>query len=71
MAVLLKAYQQKRGLTQAEQQAWPQVLRLAALRFWVSRLQSEYNPVSGELTQTKPAATYEAILIQHRQAGHK
>ncbi|MCW9024193.1 MAG: homoserine kinase [Gammaproteobacteria bacterium] len=62
---MLKGYQQERALTQAEQKAWSQMLRLAALRFWVSRLESALNPPSGELTQTKPPEVYQAILQQH------
>ncbi|MDH5571755.1 MAG: homoserine kinase [Gammaproteobacteria bacterium] len=62
---LLGAYQKERALTQVELAAWPQMLRLGALRFWLSRLENEHNPQVGEITQIKPAATFENILSQH------
>jgi homoserine kinase type II len=62
---LLNGYQQERALTHTEQKAWSQMLRLAALRFWVSRLENALNPPSGELTQTKPPEAYQVILQQH------
>ena len=68
---LLDGYQQERALTQAEIAAWPQTLRLAALRFWLSRLENELNPQVGEITQIKPAATYENILLQHIYAANE
>lgn len=36
---LLHAYGQRRPFSAAEQQSWPHMLQLAALRFWVSRQQ--------------------------------
>lgn len=45
---LIQAYQQIRSLTTAEEQAWAAVLRLATLRFWLSRLHDFYFPAKGE-----------------------
>lgn len=47
------AYQQQRRLEPAEKDALPLMLRLAALRFWLSRLYDKSFPQSGELTYIK------------------
>jgi homoserine kinase type II len=52
-AAMITAYQQQRPLETIEQQALPLMLRLAALRFWLSRLYDKCFPLSGELTFTK------------------
>lgn len=64
---LMQAYQQVRGLTAAEQQAWPAQLRRAALRFWVSRLLDWHFPRDGEMTYRKNPQEFESILRSHRQ----
>lgn len=65
----LTAYQSVRPYTPAEHQAWPQILRLAALRFWLSRLQDFYYPNAGEMTFIKPPAAFETLIVNYR-AGH-
>ena len=52
MAVI-DAYQLQRNLEPAEIEALPLMLRLAALRFWLSRLYDKAFPLSGELTFSK------------------
>ena len=52
MAVI-DAYQLQRSLEPAEIKALPLMLRLAALRFWLSRLYDKAFPLSGELTFSK------------------
>lgn len=52
-AALLTGYQTERKLSTEEKRAWPVMLRAAALRFWVSRLQDLHFPTAGEMTYTK------------------
>ncbi|MDE1715918.1 homoserine kinase, partial [Chromobacterium amazonense] len=59
-------YQSERPLSQAERDCWPVMLRAAALRFWVSRLQDLYQPISGELTYTKDPEAFRQLLLAHR-----
>ena len=58
---VLDAYQQQRRLDAAEVDALPTLLRLAALRFWLSRLYDREYPLSGELTFIKPPETFRAM----------
>ncbi len=50
---VLAAYQQRRVLEVEEVVAMPLMLRLCALRFWLSRLYDKAFPLSGELTFVK------------------
>jgi homoserine kinase type II len=66
---LMTAYIERRSLSEAEQANWNFVLRAAALRFWLSRLQDKLFPREGELTQIKDPDYFLNILQQHRHAA--
>jgi homoserine kinase type II len=63
----MSAYTKQRELTVAENRHWNLVLRAAALRFWLSRLQDKHFPREGELTQIKNPDAFLKILRQHQQ----
>ena len=62
IVAFLTAYQTIRYIEKNERNAWIYVLRLAALRFWLSRLQDKYFPRSGEITHTKDPDRFKAII---------
>jgi homoserine kinase type II len=67
VTALLAAYESLRPLEPLEKQHWPALLRAAALRFWLSRLEHRYYPRAGEITQQKDPQVFRNILLQHRQ----
>lgn len=62
LQALLQGYSEIRPLTDAERLAWQGMLRIAALRFWLSRLLDWHFPHAGELTHAKDPAYFEHIL---------
>lgn len=64
---LLQAYHRQRPLQSNERAWWPVLLRAAALRFWLSRLQDLHFQREGEITHTKDPAVFQQLLIRHRQ----
>lgn len=64
---MLAAYQQIRPLTEDEKQYWDAALRLAALRFFLSRLKDKHLPREGEMTQIKDPNVFKMVLKHHQQ----
>jgi len=62
---MLHAYQAVRPLPEEEKASFNTMLRAAALRFWLSRLQDKLFPKEGELTQIKDPSEFHAILNYH------
>ncbi|MSQ80254.1 MAG: homoserine kinase [Candidatus Methylopumilus sp.] len=60
----LSAYKKIRLFSDAEDKAWNDILRLASLRFWVSRLNDFYHAEEGELTYKKDPKHFKKILKQ-------
>ncbi len=65
----LNGYESVRPLEEEEHAALPLLLRLAALRFWVSRLYDALFPRDGAMTQTKDPEEYHKKLRLHRRSG--
>jgi homoserine kinase type II len=64
LQAFLDAYRQERQFTSNEQEAWPVMLRAAALRFWLSRLYDMHFPREGEITHIKDPDVFRQILQQ-------
>ena len=63
LSALIKSYETVRLLSNQERSAIPQMLQLAALRFWLSRLYDKTMPLAGELTFIKDPDQFKNMLI--------
>lgn len=68
---LLVAYHAVRPLTYEESQSWSVALRLAALRFWISRLFDLHLPRPGELIHAHDPEQFKRILLSHIASAGK
>lgn len=62
---MLKAYNAARPFTAKEAEMWPLALRVAALRFWISRLYDLHLPREGELVNPRNPEPFKRILQNH------
>jgi homoserine kinase type II len=62
---MLNAYHAARPFTAKEAEAWPLALRVAALRFWISRLYDLHLPREGEIVHAHNPAQFRRILQNH------
>ena len=60
---LINAYQAERVFHTQEPNVWQYMLRAAALRFWLSRLQDKFFPKDGEITHIKEPNVFKNILL--------
>ncbi len=63
---MLDAYRAERRFSEAEAEAWPMMLRAAALRFWLSRLFDYHRPRPAEMVTPKDPTHFERILRARR-----
>ncbi len=66
---MLSAYKDVRPFTAEEKALWPVALRLAALRFWLSRLFDLHLPRDAEMVNAHNPDHFKRILQQHIAAN--
>lgn len=65
----LAAYARVRPFTDAERQAWPLMLRAAALRFWLSRLYDFFLPRPAQTLKPHDPRHFERVLQARHRPG--
>lgn len=65
----LQAYAAVRPFTDGERQAWPTMLRGAALRFWISRLYDFFLPRPAQTLKPHDPRHFERVLQARHQPG--
>ncbi len=65
---MLRAYETVRPLTDIEASHWRDMLRAAALRFWLSRLYDFHLPRAAEMLKPHDPGHFERILRQRIEA---
>lgn len=66
LIALTQSYNQARPFTEQEQQLWPAQLRLAALRFWTSRLYDYFLPRDADMLTAKNPEHFQNVLVQRQ-----
>jgi homoserine kinase type II len=66
---MLAAYNDVRPFTAEEKALWPVALRVAALRFWLSRLYDLHLPRDGEMVHAHDPEQFKRILSGHISAN--
>ena len=64
----LNGYESIRELSEDEKNFLPISLRLAAMRFWLSRLYDFYFKKDGEITYTKAPERFKKILQNYQRS---
>jgi homoserine kinase type II len=62
---LVEGYEERRPLEAMERSLWPVMLRRAALRTWLGRLQYNHFPLASEMTIPKDHAFSRRLLEHH------
>lgn len=67
LAALLQAYCEVRKPLPQECEAWPLMLRAAALRFWLSRLFDLHLPRPAQMVTPKDPSHFQRVLMRRRE----